>query len=171
MITRVEVSSGVVARMDSEVNCRSCRGMINVERLFVAKAMIETPELLTFLCESDRLGITSLEQAQMVSEGLDVTNPNRPIVRCESCGGENNLAISRYNRSMEVPPFLWCRCGQEVDLRYPGDRERVRFMGRFPFMPFLVCRNCKKRMLLPPLGKDVWRMPVFHLMNLFREMF
>lgn len=171
MIEQVQISSGLVTSMDSQVSCRSCGDIINVERLFVAKAMVETPELLATLPNGDRQELVSLEQAQAVIERLDVTNPNQPVVQCASCGADTILSVSHYCRTMTVPAFLWCRCNQEVDLRYPSDRDRVRFMAKFPFMPFVNCRSCRKRMLLPPLGRDRWRMPLFLLLSSLRKIF
>lgn len=169
MIEQVEVSKGTISHLSSTCYCRHCGKDNDVELAFIALSVAETPDLFTALSDADRERITSIELAQAISQRLDTSNPQAPLLKCELCGNQSTLQVRHEVSTMKVPAFLTCSCGQEVDLRYPGDSKRVRFSSQFPNVPFLHCLTCKKKMLIPVYGKDAWRIPVFRMIRLLRR--
>lgn len=169
MIEQVEITTSTISHLSSVHYCRDCGKINDIELAFVALTVVETPELFTTLSGADRLRITSIAQAQTISSRLDISNPRSPMLTCEQCGKQFCLHVRHEVRTIKVPAFLSCGCGQEVDLRYPGDSRRVRFTSQFPGIPFLHCRSCKRKMLIPLYGKDSWRIPLFRVIRLFRR--
>lgn len=170
MIEHVEISTSTVSRISSIHYCRHCGTENDVELAFVAHSVRETPALFDTLPDVDRLRINTIEQAKETSSRLDVSNPYAPSIECERCGIKSALQVRSEVHTMTVPAFLWCSCGQDIDLRYPGDKARVRFTAQFPHVPFMRCRSCKRRVILPLHGTDYWRTVLFKLIRLLRAL-
>lgn len=166
----VEICKGTVSHLSSIHYCRHCGTENDVELAFIAHSVWETPALLDTLPDVDRLRINTIEQVEEISSRLDVSNPHAPSIVCERCGIKSVLQVRREVHTMTVPAFLWCGCGQEIDLRYPGDKARVRFTAQYPHIPFMRCRRCKRRVILPLYGKDAWRTFLFKLIRLLRAL-
>lgn len=170
MIEKMEISKGNVAHLSSTYYCQHCGRGNDVELAFIAMTVAETPDLFTTLSDADRERITSIELAQAISRRLDTSNPQAPLLICEQCGKQSRLQVRHEVSTMKVPAFLTCGCGQEADLRYPGDSSRIRFTSQFPGIPFLHCRSCKRKLLIPLCGKDAWRVAVFRVIRLLRRL-
>lgn len=165
----VEISKGTVSHLSSTHYCQHCGTDNDVELAFVAHSVWESPDLLATLSDADRLRIISFEQAGDISRRLDISNPHAPLLICEQCGLQSCLQVRHEVHSMTALAFVWCSCGQEVDLRYPADSNRIRFTSQFPSVPFLRCRSCNRKMLIPLCGKDTWRVPVFRIIRFLRR--
>jgi hypothetical protein len=161
----ISLSSQPVAHIADVCTCPHCHTESNIEQAFTAFACVETIELWDGLSDTDKKGIKDLDDAKIIASRLILADANKPILVCHECGKPIELSVRHERHQYEVPAFLSCQCGQEIDLRYPGDSKRVKFTAEFPHVPFLHCLSCRQKVLLPIRGIEAWRVWVFRLIN------
>ncbi len=165
----IEIKSEPVAHMNGICKCPHCRKINSTERVFLALAIQESPIIWDELSDDEKCGIASIEEAQQVATRLDITDKAKPKIICEECGKSIQLSVKHTRHEMEVPAFLSCpECGVEIDMRYPGDSKRVMFTSHFPHLPFVHCKGCKKKVLLPVMGRQAWRYWIFRIYQAIR---
>lgn len=141
----VTVCGARVAKMPGKVTCSSCRCRNDIERVFRAAFSAET----------------STEAERLVSS-------TPPVVRCIHCEGDIAIRVSVSQRRYDVPVQRLCSCGAETDLRFSRDSNRVKFMARWPHLPFVYCRRCRRKLVFPTVGQNWWRMTAFNLLHRIR---
>lgn len=166
MSDTIEITTGPVAKMSDVHKCTNCGTKNDVEKAFVAKCIAESPDLFESL-GNGRKGIESIEEAQAIATRLDLSNSMPPVLICDECGQPMQLDVKSCIRKMAVPAELECVCGQHIDLRYQRDKERVRFIGSWPHVPYLRCRGCQQKLLIPIRGTESWRQIAFKLIQIF----
>lgn len=166
MSDTIEITTGPVAKMSDTHRCKICRTKNDVEKAFVAKAISESPDLFERL-RNEKKGIESIEEAQNIASRLDLSDAMAPTLICDECGQPMQLNAKICTRKMVVPAQLECVCGQHIDLRYQRDKERVQFIGSWPHVPYLRCRGCRQKLLIPIKGTEAWRFIAFKMIQLF----
>ena len=166
MSVTIEITTGPIAKMADTHKCKNCGAVNDVEKVFIGRCISETPDLFASLGDS-RKGIESIEEAKRISTRLDLSDAMAPTLICDDCGQPMQLNIKSCSRKMAVPAQLECVCGQHIDLRFQRDKERVRFIGSWPHVPYLRCRGCRQKLLIPIRGKEAWRSMAFKMFQLF----
>jgi hypothetical protein len=162
-------SPTVVKIADKKITCSECGVTSPIEQAFIALACAENPELFEELTDKEKIGIRSIEEAKAIASRLILTDVGNPVLVCHECGSPLPLKSVQERTEFNVATFSTCQCGCEIDLRYPGDSARIKFTQQFPNVPFLFCISCKRRLLLPLRGKDVWKGWLFGLVRIFNN--
>lgn len=165
----IEIQSQPVARMANQVVCPHCHANQDVERVFTALAITESPEHLSVFVSDKYPDIRSLEQAQQVATRINLADTQKPFLICDDCGQPVNLAVKHVTQKMEVPVLMECpACSRNIDLRFKRDRDKILYTKEWPHVPFLHC-NCKNKVLLPVRGRQAWRNIAFQGVCLLRK--
>lgn len=153
----IEIASQPVAHMASSITCPHCHNLQDVERVFTALAITESPEHISAFISGKYSDITSVDIAQQISSRINLANPQKPYLICDDCGQPISLAVRHETQRMEVPVLLECpSCNRNIDLRLQRDKDRVHFTREWPNVPFINCL-CKQKVLLPVKGRQAWR--------------
>lgn len=166
MSDTIEISGGPVTKISDTHKCKNCGAINDVEKVFIGKCISETPDLFEKLGEG-RKGIESIEEARQIASRLDLSDTMAPTLICDECGQPMIIPVKHHSRKMIVPTQLECVCGQNIDLRFNRDKERVRFTGNWPHVPYLKCRGCRQKLLIPIKGAESWRQIAFRMIQLF----
>lgn len=140
----VTVCGTKIVRMPGKVSCPFCLSSNNVESVFMAAFSLDTS------ADSERL-----------------VSSEPPVVRCVRCEQEIVVNTTVSQRRYEVPAQVMCSCGALSDLHFSRDNRRIRIMDKCPYLPFLYCRRCKRKLVFPVMGGEVWRNWLFKVMRYF----
>lgn len=135
-----------VVKIPGLVPCPSCRNDNDIERVFRAAYSSDT----------------SADAERLISS-------EPPVVRCANCERDIVIGTTVSQRIYSVPAQVECCCGALSDLRFARDRNRVRIMARFPWLPFIFCRKCRKRLVLSVVGWESWRNWIFKAMRFIKQ--
>lgn len=165
----IEIASQPIARMASNVTCPHCENLQDIEKVFTALAIVESPGHLSALISYKYNDIRSVEQAQQIATRINLVDPQKPYLICDDCGQPINLAVRHVTQRMEVPVLMKCpACNRNIDLRFQRDKDRVHFTKEWPNVPFIHCQ-CKNKVLLPVRGRQSWRNIAFQGICLLRK--
>lgn len=166
----IEIASHPVTRMASEVLCPYCHTSQNVEKVFVALAITESPEHLSAFVSEKYPDLRTIDQAQQISSRINLVDPLKPYLVCDDCGQPIDLAVRHVTQRMEVPALLECPvCNHNIDLRFQRDLDKVHFTRDWPHVPYLNCQ-CRNKVLLPVRGRQSWRNIAFQGVCLLRKL-
>ena len=169
MTELIEIASLPVARMASNVTCPHCDNLQDIEKVFTALAIVESPEHLSAFV-GKYTDIISTEIAQQIATRINLSDPQKPFLICDDCGQPISLAVRHETQRMEVPLMMECpACTHHIDLRFQRDKDRVHFTQEWPNVPFIHCQ-CKQKVLLPVKGQQAWRNIAFQGVCLLRRL-
>ena len=166
LLREIEISSSHIHIADTQ-KCVHCLTINDIEKLYVAQAVVECPDLFTEL-QDDARGITSVEEASKIATRLILTAPQAQYI-CDACGQPANIKMdNKVDRKYLVAAEFECRCGRHYNLNYPRDLAKIRYTTQF-HLPYVSC-ECGCRLLVTLADWQVWRSWVFGAMRKFTSL-
>lgn len=163
----VTVFGAAVVSLPRKVSCPFCCCNIEVEKVIVATCALENPQLMAAMYSDYHF--QTIEEVAAVATRLVSNNSRKPVLRCEGCSKDITVKARVSQRVYSVPAQVICTCGMVSDLHFARDRDKVKVMVRWPYLPFLNCRSCKRKLVFPVLGWDFWRTWVFNILRNIRK--
>ena len=155
-MAEMTVYGAPVVSIPSEVFCPACHGKNNVEKVYEAVCILENAEMKSSLKNEDNI-IQNFDEVKAVAARLLSSSSRVPVLSCEFCNADIAIKTKVSQRVYSVPAQRICSCGSISDLRFSRDADRVKIMSGWPYLPFLYCRVCKQKLVIPVLGWNGWR--------------
>lgn len=163
----VTVFGAAVVNLPRKVTCPFCHSNNELEKVIVATCVLENPQLMAAMDNDYRF--ETIAEVASVAARLVSNNSRKPVLRCEICHKDITVKAKVAQRMYSVPAQVICMCGMVSDLRFARDRDKVKIMVSWPYLPFLYCRSCKRKLVFPVLGWDTWRSWAYNTLRFFKN--